>query len=274
MKPVKLYRKAPGFTLIELLVVIAIIAILAAILFPVFAQAREAARTISCASNFKQITLAFRMYSQDYDETFPTRRILTGNGNPVYGNWKHEVQPYIKNFQIFVCPSNPAARVYDETDNSTGTKYVPAVQNTTRRGYFYLNAFYKSSASVGSGDWWSGYQYSENAFDFPSNSLLISENKDIFPDYGPWIDFIPNWGLSGANWGARHKGSDLAVNIGFVDGHVKWTKWDAACAPSNSDGTNMFMYNPKNMTYGTFDLSWIDTFCQDLRKAEATNPNL
>src|ERR1700682_102730 len=98
-----------GFTLIELLVVIAIIAILAAILFPVFAQARESARTTSCLSNMKQIGLALRMYGQDYDETFPGIRILTGSDGGLNKGqcWKNLVQPYIKNSQIFACPSNP-----------------------------------------------------------------------------------------------------------------------------------------------------------------------
>ncbi|MGI5819081.1 MAG: DUF1559 domain-containing protein [Armatimonadota bacterium] len=83
-----------GFTLIELLVVIAIIAILAAILFPVFARAREKARQITCASNHKQMGLAFFMYNADYDEIYVT--------NP---EWKTKLQPYIKNTQINYCPS-------------------------------------------------------------------------------------------------------------------------------------------------------------------------
>jgi len=108
-----------AFTLIELLVVIAIIAILAAILFPVFAQARESARTISCLSNVKQISLGLLMYVQDYDERFP----LWGGqgedtGNPLFGKpdpddppqiyhytgWDKVVYPYIKNRQVFQCP--------------------------------------------------------------------------------------------------------------------------------------------------------------------------
>src|SRR5271163_926070 len=92
-----------AFTLIELLVVIAIIAILAAILFPVFAQAREKARTISCLSNIKQVNLAFQMYTQDYDEFM----VL---GNTSYNNsanaawWPLLLQPYIKTWDIYRCP--------------------------------------------------------------------------------------------------------------------------------------------------------------------------
>lgn len=88
-----------GFTLIELLVVIAIIAILAAILFPVFARAREKARQTSCLSNLKQIGLGALMYAQDYDE------ILPSGARQEAVAWYDIIQPYIKNKQIFVCPS-------------------------------------------------------------------------------------------------------------------------------------------------------------------------
>jgi prepilin-type N-terminal cleavage/methylation domain-containing protein/prepilin-type processing-associated H-X9-DG protein len=96
-----------GFTLIELLVVIAIIAILAAILFPVFAQAREKARASTCSSNQKQIALAFGMYGQDYDETFPAP-VLTDKGTGVESWWEDLVRPYIKAQNvggILTCPS-------------------------------------------------------------------------------------------------------------------------------------------------------------------------
>lgn len=92
-----------GFTLIELLVVIAIIAILAAILFPVFARAREKARQTSCLSNVKQTVLGELMYAQDYDETLPFAANMIGASVYTYFDL---VQPYIKNMQIYTCPSN------------------------------------------------------------------------------------------------------------------------------------------------------------------------
>ena len=116
-----------GFTLIELLVVIAIIAILAAILFPVFAQAREKARAASCLSNTKQFGTALQLYMDDYDETYPPKTSLDSAtqpadtnypsrkfagkwvdfwfGGPQYSNWMDCIYPYVKNINMYVCPS-------------------------------------------------------------------------------------------------------------------------------------------------------------------------
>src|SRR6201990_2055763 len=93
-----------GFTLIELLVVIAIIAILAAILFPVFAQAREKARQTSCLSNEKQMGLSLIQSSQDYDETFPVGFVLGAPSGWLNLSWPVFVQPYVKNLGVFACP--------------------------------------------------------------------------------------------------------------------------------------------------------------------------
>ena len=107
-----MHSRKTGFTLIELLVVIAIIAILAAILFPVFAQAREKARAISCLSNMKQISLGVMMYVQDYDETYPLSCFYDTVNYPSYEATAYEwssqrcTQPYIKNTEIFKCPSD------------------------------------------------------------------------------------------------------------------------------------------------------------------------
>ncbi|HEY3330876.1 MAG TPA: DUF1559 domain-containing protein [Capsulimonadaceae bacterium] len=95
-------NKIAGFTLIELLVVIAIIAILAAILFPVFAQAREKARATACISNLKQIGLGFAQYEQDYDEAVPCGTRTYGMG----GGWAGQVFPYVKSTGVFLCPSD------------------------------------------------------------------------------------------------------------------------------------------------------------------------
>jgi len=121
-------KRRSAFTLIELLVVIAIIAILAAILFPVFAQAREQARKASCQSNLKQIGLALRMYSQDYDETLFASGMLSPNGatapdgnnliRMLSGGLSWFTQPYIKNEGIFKCPSDDGANYWNRNTSS------------------------------------------------------------------------------------------------------------------------------------------------------------
>ncbi len=123
--------KRSAFTLIELLVVIAIIAILAAILFPVFAQAREKARAISCLSNEKQMGLGLLQYSQDYDEQLTPAWIgFPAFGFPGSGRWMDVVQPYVKSTQIFSCPDShtkyvsvPNGNIANDTDPATGLRY-------------------------------------------------------------------------------------------------------------------------------------------------------
>ena len=118
-----------GFTLIELLIVIAIIAILAAILFPVFAAAREKARQSSCASNLKQMGFAVIQYTQDYDENTPIAG-WGGPGTPTY--WPWAIYPYIKSFNVYKCPDDTSALAmsYGINNNAQGqvnTWFNPAV---------------------------------------------------------------------------------------------------------------------------------------------------
>jgi len=117
-------RVKTGFTLIELLVVIAIIAILAAILFPVFAKARENARRASCQSNLKQLGLGIMQYTQDSDEVFPMTRYPGnqaasdapwGAQKVVNFGWEHAIYPYVKSTQIFKCPSSSKGFDFDST---------------------------------------------------------------------------------------------------------------------------------------------------------------
>jgi prepilin-type N-terminal cleavage/methylation domain-containing protein/prepilin-type processing-associated H-X9-DG protein len=146
-------RSRQGFTLIELLVVIAIIAILAAILFPVFAQAREKARQTSCLTNLKQIGTGLAMYLQDYDDVFPFNwfgrapdvwwlsRPETGTGAGLAYKWMDAIYPYVKNEQIFTCPSDPSPRrEYIYRNRLTGQ--VPTTMaryETTRWGSYCIN---------------------------------------------------------------------------------------------------------------------------------------
>ena len=121
-----------AFTLIELLVAIAIIAILAAILFPVFARARENARRSSCQSNLKQIGLGMLQYTQDYDETYP--RNAPDFANRIW--WMDVTQPYVKSSQIFVCPSD-----------STGKYTYPRPGNSDYGSYSGNNGYWGASGA-------------------------------------------------------------------------------------------------------------------------------
>ena len=134
--------KSSAFTLIELLVVIAIIAILAAILFPVFAQAREKARATSCLSNEKQMGLALMQYEQDYDEQLVPAWIGASVGFPGTARWEDLVQPYAKSAQIFTCPDSntkyvpvPTTSIVNSTDPVTSTAY------RNENGGYAMNVF-------------------------------------------------------------------------------------------------------------------------------------
>lgn len=129
-KPESVPAKKFGFTLIELLVVIAIIAILAAILFPVFAKAREKARAVSCLSNGNQLGLAFMQYSMDYDERFPG--VAPGN-NPYPGStWAGRIYPYVKSAGVYHCPDDPAGQV-----TINGVTFSPVSYSISYRVTFY-----------------------------------------------------------------------------------------------------------------------------------------
>jgi len=182
-----------GFTLIELLVVIAIIAILAAILFPVFAQAREKARAISCLSNSKQIGLGLYMYVEDYDELMPSAfaAVAAINGGdpgcPI--DFESQIQPYVKNEQLYKCPSDSTPRNGDNCfwDGEWG---VPANANgnaTTGkilRSYGYVgNISTQQNDLAGNGAnpdpntgmsaWGSGYSIA--GIDAPADTIAIVE---------------------------------------------------------------------------------------------------
>ncbi len=185
-----------GFTLIELLVVIAIIAILAAILFPVFARAREKARQASCQSNLKQLMLAVMMYKQDYDERnvydrmgttdapTPTGPYATSYCGTVYF-WKDIIHPYIKNDQLWICPS----------DGATSWCVVPV-----KRSY------QPNTEMVGVRD---------SLVQDPAGTIHVMESnynsRAHYTDPG-------SYNMAG-NPASRHNDG---WNIGYADGHVKW----------------------------------------------------
>ena len=226
-------RLKKGFTLIELLVVIAIIAILAAILFPVFAQARESARTISCLSNEKQISLGILQYVQDYDERYPIYQYqlpvadftikdpYSGAGNYAesHKGWDEACQPYINNTQLLFCPSangpgndyNAGVKNKDDTDWTGSLNYATNCR---------LAGKYGPTAKL-------------SILAYPAQTILLSENGAqgsegacrIETDEWGWTNTQTNALQQDAGSGAtpgplrRHKNG---ANYAFADGHAKW----------------------------------------------------
>lgn len=199
-----------AFTLIELLVVIAIIAILAAMLFPVFAAAREAARAGSCRSNLKQLATAFQMYTQDYDgQAVSVRMDYTTPPSPLrpggWYDWDDLVYPYVKNAQLYVCPSAPWL-----------------VPNTTygNSGGYAQNWWYTSNFAT---------VYPMDSINSPSETILLNDGDGYYASGGS--------GGPAAGWAshviARHSGM---VNIAWADGHVSARRLDQIIDDSRNAG--------------------------------------
>ena len=181
-----------GFTLIELLVVIAIIAILAAILFPVFARAREKARQTACLSNVKQLGLGCAMYAQDYDETLPCVQHRQTVGPTLF--WFDVIQPYVNNDQIIVCPS--------------------AKNSTPGYGWNYPHAGYRLDL---------GHQLFLGDIEYPAEMMIFGDSNP-----GSYRYYL----YCGVHWpdGIRDDTNVVATrhnegaNFAFADGHAKWAK--------------------------------------------------
>jgi prepilin-type N-terminal cleavage/methylation domain-containing protein/prepilin-type processing-associated H-X9-DG protein len=220
-----------AFTLIELLVVIAIIAVLAAILFPVFAQAREKARAISCLSSTKQIGTAYMMYLQDYDETFPPhvteRTAPPGTPDTAAArapfSYRIKLGPYIKTQRIFKCPSAPAwpapaAGRWYTTDY--GNNHNEAFQPGANQ-----QAWYAANPDFGFND-----RTPIASIAFPARFIVIGDAGRFsgLPSRGgmypqPWAfndSALPDNQQQG-RFLARHQGGG---NIAYGDGHSKWVK--------------------------------------------------
>ena len=202
-------KRRNGFTLIELLVVIAIIAILAAILFPVFAKAREKARQTSCVSNLKQIATSLLMYAQDYDESF----YGAWNGiAPAAWNSRINIllEPYVKNTQIWQCPSTPV-RWYWYLNYGTGAleQRRPCSYALSQVHLYYLTNTYSVNCKLG-------------LYQKPAETILFGEvipgAENSYAEFYTWYRLIassPTW----VGCGTPHNDG---MNAAFVDGHVKW----------------------------------------------------
>lgn len=219
-------RDSTGFTLIELLVVIAIISILASILFPVFARARESARRASCLANMKQIGLGLMQYAQDFDEMLPTNGTASGSAAREVGdyantatlNWISGTQPYIKSWQVFLCPSSIPLTdaVYKPilTPNPSNTGYLTNVVLLQRK----LAALKNPAGLI----WLQEFGTTSNrTFARPFNST----DANRLPV--PATDNIVDWLEPNNTYSLVHFGGG---NLLFADGHAKWRKQESICA--------------------------------------------
>jgi prepilin-type N-terminal cleavage/methylation domain-containing protein/prepilin-type processing-associated H-X9-DG protein len=261
------YRLRNGFTLIELLVVIAIIAILAAILFPVFAQAREKARQTACLSNCKQMGIAIATYIQDYDETLPFAAI--SSSVPNYSTlpnrrWYYLLDPYVKNTQIYMCPSAP-----DITVTNASIPFGVSKAASVPLGYG-INANICGYASLTSPGGLALSQINDSAgttlivetAQFTDQILTINDpmkwvpygNASVDIQFSPPGDLTANstrWSSCGSSGNdcrrpiARHNGGMNAV---YCDGHAKWSKVEQFVGPlPNPKGGYGWEYgNPNN----------------------------
>lgn len=217
-------RNRHGFTLIELLVVIAIIAILAAILFPVFARAREKARQTSCLSNLKQIGLGLMMYVQDYDETM----VLSYYKTPTR-TWMSVMEPYMKNTQLLRCPSMAG------TARSSGTDYG---FNAWALGWGNSGPIVRTMADI----------------EFPAQTVAFGEMAPEFNSYvinPPWPVYTPEQ-MEIYGPGCPHNDGG---NSAYCDGHAKWNGAKVA--------RSMMYYAPKLLIWypsGWAGESWEDYY--------------
>lgn len=218
-----------AFTLIELLVVIAIIAILAAILFPVFARARESARATQCRSNLKQIGTAFNMYRQDFDETMPNGALdsNTSNGGPAdcahelvktsyRGTICNSLQPYIKNSGVFACPSDTTKGL-----NTADAVCAAGTPNLYIDSYCYNYMGVQNSVTDPN---FPGCAYTDSGVLAPADIGIMWDSNNRWADFngGFWGRDITYYVNGQFNLGARHSES---LNMLFYDGHVKTIKW-------------------------------------------------
>jgi prepilin-type N-terminal cleavage/methylation domain-containing protein/prepilin-type processing-associated H-X9-DG protein len=252
-------RRRRGFTLIELIVVIAIIAILAAILFPVFAQARERARMTACVSNMRQIGSALMMYTQDYDETFPYAFFRGNRGtgaDPSYV-WKNAIRSYLKSLDVLACPSNPHSRCtpgIPRVNPPTAGSNALGWENEPERRMpisYSMNTCTATWYSIDSPGGPRTPPLRQAQLVRPGDTLLICEST-----WGQG-DMHAAW-LWQACPGIFAHSAGKVGNFIFYDGHVKSKKWLSTVHPLNEnnwelspnpDPNNHHMNGPPGCNY-------------------------
>jgi prepilin-type N-terminal cleavage/methylation domain-containing protein/prepilin-type processing-associated H-X9-DG protein len=262
-------NRKQGFTLIELLVVIAIIAILAAILFPVFAQARARARQASCLSNVKQLTLGLMMYSDDYNDTFPRVSCIQGKIlYPDYGPWPAtvgawflSVEPYVKNRRMFSCPGASfkgccSVQGWGSIENAPSSDpNVVYWQNIMKGWDTNANPIqYGYNSSLGNGC--CGDQQpplpTQSAIQDPSKTLLICDASGPVANVNNignpemcgvlargdecWaVSQVPGSANSFIRDSSAYTRHNDGSNVGYADGHSKWKKLRHAVWPGTTN---------------------------------------
>lgn len=249
--------KKTAFTLIELLVVIAIIAILAAILFPVFAQARAKARQIACLSNQKQIGTAFMMYIQDYDETFPFSDYGTSGNATSYVVWPFLVEPYIKGGVQGTTNKNQKKSIFVCPDNGAGTPDSFFAGGAAARGLLNYNVNrYLMEANRNNQGLNNGLSVqSLAAVEAPASLVMMCEAIGTLPEIqgrdNRYTTASDQHNAGYMNARMRHSGGS---NYTFSDGHAKWFKapndyrsrslngviWTKCDGPLGANGTGWF----------------------------------
>ena len=256
MKMMKTTRK--GFTLIELLVVIAIIAILAAILFPVFARARAKAQATQCLSNVKQITLGCLMYASDWDDYLPMYENYWGDFDAAdpdtHANhyWGQMIYPYVKNLDIFMCPADPhisRALLDDPTDQCslwTGSGSETMTQqhwSCFMKGYGLSYGYNLQLGDIHVPAGWN-IQVTQAKVLRPSQTIMIADsNKDgriVGEECGSGASLWDYGACMPAGWACIGISSchNKGANEGFVDGHAKWQGY-----PQNRDNVIWYPYH-------------------------------
>ncbi|MBQ0105205.1 MAG: DUF1559 domain-containing protein [Armatimonadetes bacterium] len=222
-----------GFTLIELLVVIAIIAILAAILFPVFAQAREKARQTSCLSNLKNLGTAIMLYVDDNHETYPGSYTDLGDGNKYgYYFWTGKLFSYVKDWKVYYCPSH--WKTYDSTASDT------MGYSTTAQFYRAFGAGYSPNAHLLFSTAAPTTPVKMSRVKSPSNIVALFDgsyywmNTTAIGSNGQYGQYLPGAGLCGITAASNVTGDTLedfnngrhngGINVTFADGHASYMK--------------------------------------------------